>query len=221
MTNSKAKVFFVTPIGADDSSDRKRADDVMNHVLLPALSNSFEIIRADKIVKPGSITQDVIEHVYESDLVVADLTGLNANVMYEVGIRHSFNRPIIQIAQNGQKLPFDIASERMIFFDVTSLSSVSEAISRISEAAASAVEHAEDYVGPVERALNATAVFRDSGDVGAAIESLAYQMQSLAENYYSLSHTDGSDDRISHLYSLFSSLHPYEADQLLDKLRKL
>ncbi|MBJ6370908.1 hypothetical protein [Sedimentitalea arenosa] len=216
-----SKAFFVTPIGSDESPERKRADNVMEHVLSPAIGDTFDILRADKIVKPGSITQDVIENVFESDLVIADLTGLNANVMYEVGIRHSFNRPIVQIAQTGEKLPFDIASERTVFFDITNLSSVASAKEQIRSAASAALSSADEYVGPIQRALNTSAVFRDAGDVGAAIEALAYQMQSLAENYYFPQSIVEGDRQIDHLYSLFSGLQPYEADRLLDKLRKL
>ena len=41
--------FFVTPIGSDNSDERKRADNVLKHVLNDALGDMCEITRADKV----------------------------------------------------------------------------------------------------------------------------------------------------------------------------
>ncbi len=48
----------------------------------------YEVSRADDIVSQQNILQDVVQSTIESDLVVADLTGANPNVYYELGIAH-------------------------------------------------------------------------------------------------------------------------------------
>jgi hypothetical protein len=144
--------FFVTPIGGLESQERKRADNLLQYVLRPSIGATHSILRADEIEHPGSITADIVRHLCTTDLVVADLTSQNPNVMYEIGIRHSFNLPIIQIAQTGERLPFDIAFERTIFFDLHDLKSVEGAKQKISAAAKHVVDK-KKYISPVARIL--------------------------------------------------------------------
>ncbi|MEU8033019.1 hypothetical protein AB0C13_31035, partial [Streptomyces sp. NPDC049099] len=61
----------------------------------------------------GDINEQICRHVIESDLVIADVSGGNPNVMYELGLRHITGKPTIHIGEAGQ-LPFDIASIRTI-----------------------------------------------------------------------------------------------------------
>lgn len=56
----------------------------------------------------GSIIDGIIQNVSDSDLVIADLTGLNSNVMYELGVRHSLKRGTIIITQDINSLPSDL-----------------------------------------------------------------------------------------------------------------
>lgn len=57
--------------------------------------------------------RDIVEPIYKADVVIADLTGLNPNVMYELGIAHTFNKKTIVITKDDlSKLPFDLKQYR-------------------------------------------------------------------------------------------------------------
>lgn len=72
------------------------------------------MVRADEIDDEGLITNQIIEHLIEDDLVVADLTGLNPNVFYEVAVRHAARKPIVHLITTGQDIPFDVANMRAV-----------------------------------------------------------------------------------------------------------
>jgi hypothetical protein len=126
--------FFIAPIGAEGSETRERSDGVMEYIVGPAAQAvDLTTIRADKIAKPGQITRQVIEHVVGAKAAVVDLTGANPNVYYEMAVRHTAQVPTVLIAQNGEKLPFDISQMRTIFFDHTSLKSAAECRDQITQ----------------------------------------------------------------------------------------
>jgi len=129
---SKKKCFVISPIGEDGSDTRKRADQVLKHVIKPAAEEcGFDAIRADDIAEPGLITSQVIQNIIDDPLVIADLTGMNPNVFYELAIRHSIRKPLVQIIQKGDKIPFDVAGMRTVSVDHKDLDSVDEARAEI------------------------------------------------------------------------------------------
>lgn len=108
------KCFVICPIGGDGTETRQRGDRVFN-LIKRALSNvKVEPIRSDHISESGSITRQVLLALREAPVVVADLTDLNANVMYELGVRHATARPWVLIASEGQRFPFDVADLRIL-----------------------------------------------------------------------------------------------------------
>jgi len=117
--------FLIAPIGLAGSEVRRRSDLLFENVIRPATEAAgYDLVRADQINVPGPITGQIVRLLLEADLVIADISGLNPNVMYELGIRHAARRPVIQLVTKGESIPFDIANIRTIVFDVTSLDSV-------------------------------------------------------------------------------------------------
>lgn len=96
---SSSKIcFVVAPIGEPDSDARKRSDQVLRHIICPAVQPlGYEPVRADQISEPGIITTQIIQHIIDDPLVVADLSGWNPNVFYELALRHALRKPYVQL----------------------------------------------------------------------------------------------------------------------------
>jgi hypothetical protein len=77
-------------------------------------------VRADQLNEPGRITSQVIKLLNDADLVIADLTGNNPNVYYELCLRHAIAKPVIHMATAGTTLSFDVQDNRTIFYTMHS-----------------------------------------------------------------------------------------------------
>jgi hypothetical protein len=72
--------------------------------------------RADKSHRVGDVIEHIVEDLVESEIVIADLTGRNANVFYELGVRHATSTGTILIAQSEEDIPFDLRRQRTYFY---------------------------------------------------------------------------------------------------------
>ena len=78
-------------------------------------------VRLDEVKAAGSITDDLVHELNESSICIADLTGCNPNVMWEVGYAMALRKPVIFISQDVNSLPFDLRIMRTIEYDRFSL----------------------------------------------------------------------------------------------------
>ncbi len=119
------KCFVIAPIGEEGSEIKERSDKILEHIIKPTVEEcGYESIRADEISEPGIITSQIIQHLIDDDLVIADLTERNPNVYYELAVRHVVKKSIVQLIQAGESIPFDVAGTRTIHVDHRDLDSV-------------------------------------------------------------------------------------------------
>lgn len=119
------KCFVISPIGEPESPERKHADEVLNFIIKPALEElkdnkvcNITALRADEIEERGKITDQIYKEINKVDLCIVDCSFLKPNVLYELAIALCAVKPVIILAINGTKLPFDIKDLRTIFFDL-------------------------------------------------------------------------------------------------------
>jgi hypothetical protein len=107
--------FVISPIGKLGSDKRKRSDQLLEFIIHPTVTPlGYKPVRADQLPKPGMITNHVINYIIDSPLVIADLTSGNPNVFYELAIRHVTRRPLVQLIDEKEQIPFDVAPLRSI-----------------------------------------------------------------------------------------------------------
>lgn len=93
---------------------------------------SVTTLRLDEIRRPGKISEDLIHEIATSTFCVADISGDNANVMWEVGYAMALGKPIVFIRQGVSDIPFDIRDFRIINYSRESLYTTLSSILRES-----------------------------------------------------------------------------------------
>ena len=109
--------FVIMPIGKIGSEDHTHFRAVFDQLKQVIREHDYDVVRADDVHKSGSINRDIITRLGEADLVIADLTDLNPNVLYEVGVRHSLRgggTVLLQDTQRTPAVPFDLGEYRVI-----------------------------------------------------------------------------------------------------------
>jgi hypothetical protein len=160
----KPECFVIAPIGAAGSDIRKRSDQILKYVIRPVVEQcGYTAVRADEIGQPGMITSQVLTHIVNDAMVVADLTGDNANVFYELAVRHAIRKPFVQIIQKGDRIPFDVAGVRTIEVDHKNLDSVEEAKIEMTKQMQFTAEHPDRIESPISVAVDLESL-KKSGD---------------------------------------------------------
>lgn len=119
---SRPRAFVIMPFGIKKNADNTdiNFDEIYRHLIDPALNEAgFDAIRADEEMMSGDILTDMFQELLLADLVVADLSIDNANVFYELGVRHAFRRRGVVHIQCGRNyLPFDVFNVRTIAYRI-------------------------------------------------------------------------------------------------------
>ena len=216
------KCFIISPLGADKSETRRKADGLIAAVIRPVLNQlRFDVIAPHEIDSPGSITRQVLEHLLNDDLVVANLTELNPNVMYELAVRHAKRLPVVILAEADTKLPFDIATERTIFYD-NDMAGVEYLKPRLLKSAIEAMEEAEPD-NPIYRTIKSDIIKQVAApnDVQSYLINLVEEISSKVNliTKQSLPNKSSEPRRTSFTFkAIFKSPNEFGADKLIEKL---
>jgi predicted nucleotide-binding protein len=160
-------------MGEAGSEVRQRSDRIFEFVIAPAVAAAgYSALRADQISAPGLITSQIIQHILTDPLAIADISGMNPNVMYELALRHAFNKPVIQVAVEGTRPPFDVSGLRTIIVNIGDLDSVQRAKTDIERA----ITHIEAPGYEVESPVTVVARLESLAETPTQIASLTAEL---------------------------------------------
>jgi len=102
-------VFVLTPF---NDMFAKEYEEIRNIVL----DSGFDCKRGDEKNFASDIFPQMLKYIIKANLIIANLNGKNANVLYELGIAQALDKPVILIAKNPENLPIDIKSKRFLVY---------------------------------------------------------------------------------------------------------
>ncbi len=129
----RTSCFIVMPFGQEWSVDVRRI-----------LSSGCEAlgvraVRGDDLFTPTDFLEDIWQSINAADFVIADITGRNPNVLYELGIAHTLAKPVLILSKHGADIPVDLATRRVILYGQSEIDWREDLAHKISEAVAGIV----------------------------------------------------------------------------------
>jgi len=198
--------YVICPIGPQESDIRTRSNEILEYIIEPAVTESgLKVDRADKDQSPGNITAKIIQSILDARVVIADLTGHNPNVFYELGVAHSFGVRVVMLNDSTQNQPFDVHNERAIELGSTGRISLRDAARvRLQLKAALRAVLAEAYepASVVSDVANKRqlAELESSDPYASQVEAISSQLDSILSRLRTLEQND-----LSSLYPKMTS----------------
>lgn len=153
---SAPRCFVIAPFGLP-------YDECYVKVLVPAIKDAGLLpLRGDEINKPGVIVNQIWHGITSAAVCLAEVTGRNPNVMYELGVAHAAGKPVVPIVQDVSDLPFDLRSIRFIVYNVHSPTWADELRRKVTSMLQEAMR---DPLGSVTLPDNKTGGFRKSLEI--------------------------------------------------------
>lgn len=140
--------FVIMPYGHKKDVDGNEIDfdEIYEFVIRKAVAEvpGLNCVRCDDIELPGWVHERMVRHIFEDRVAIVDTSTLNANVFYELGVRHALKRCVtVLIHRKGTSWPFNIEGLNSIEY-TTNPKGVEDAKKKISEVIANALNDAKN-----------------------------------------------------------------------------
>lgn len=114
---------------------------VYEQAIKPACQQTgFAAVRVDEVEGVYNINRQIIEHLFKSDVIIADLTDWRPNVFYELGVAHAIANKTIMIINQKDQVPFDVKIYRCLLYE-----SGPDGLAKLTAELASALASLEDW----------------------------------------------------------------------------
>lgn len=195
---TKKDCFIIMPIADVDGYPAGHFKHVYDNIIAPSCDLAgYNAVRADQVNETNLIHLDILKKLIETPMAICDLSNRNPNVLFELGIRQAFDKPVVLIQEKGTPKIFDIAplryleySKEMKYHEVLA---IQEELKMSIEATASASSDATNINSIVKLlALNSPAQIPDleSGKESMALEYLQAEMRDMRK-MFEISMMDG------------------------------
>lgn len=107
---SEQECFVIMPISDPKDYDQGHFRRVYEDVIIPACEKAnFKAIRADDVEETDMIHLSILKKLVEAPMAICDLSTRNPNVLFELGLRQAFDKPVVLIQETGTERIFDIS----------------------------------------------------------------------------------------------------------------
>jgi hypothetical protein len=179
--------FVISAFGATPE-ESNRTKQVLRHLVRKVLVPlGYDVVRADDIDDEGLITNQIIEHLLDDDLVVADLSGRNPNVFYELAVRHAARKPIVHLITAGEAIPFDVGNMRTIQYALDDPDILEDAQAELGRKVGAIEANDGSSSNPISAARDIWLLresdnpeTRDAGEVLAAVSEIRDELRAFA-----------------------------------------
>lgn len=113
----KPECFLIMPISDPDGYEVGHFRHVYEDLIRPACENAgYAPVRADDVSRTNFIQLDVLNRLLEAPMALCDLSAHNPNVLFELGIRQAFDKPVVLVQEEGTQQIFDIGLLRHVTY---------------------------------------------------------------------------------------------------------
>ncbi len=114
--NAKQKeCFIIMPISDVDGYAKGHFGHVYENIIYPSCEMAgYRAVRADEVKATNLIHLDILKNLIDAPIAICDLSSRNPNVLFELGIRQAFDKPVVLIQETGTPKIFDIAPLRYL-----------------------------------------------------------------------------------------------------------
>lgn len=185
--NTKKDCFIIMPIAEVEGYPAGHFSHVYDNIIKPSCDLAgYSPVRADEVKETNLIHLDILKKLIEAPMAICDLSNRNPNVLFELGIRQAFDKPVVLIQEKGTPKIFDIAplryleySKEMRYHEVLN---IQQELKSSLEATAAAESDATNINSIVKLlALNTPAQLPDleNGKESMALEYLQAEMRDM------------------------------------------
>lgn len=178
----KKTCFVIMPISDSPNYPKGHFTRVYEHIIKPAcILAGFKPIRADDVLNTNHIALDILKKIIDSDMSLCDLSNQNPNVLYELGIRQAFNKPVTLIKDSKTNRVFDVQGIRDLEYDENlRIDNVQEVLENLAEIIKTTYDEKDNQVNSLVKLLGVKpAELLDSTNISIETELILNQLSAI------------------------------------------